>query len=506
MPADQRLKEALRLILKDPDEDGRPERWRGTTAAYPDDWENLGYVEYFYRRDTLLVRTEEVDLVLDALTREPEPDDQEAQATDEEKPPPREDVGPIIPEGVAIGLLPVIDGVTSLVWRNGMPHDAAGRASLRRVRGDQAGAGYGERPNDHDSLSTPNVLRRLDQVLGVGKATPDHALSLCGNGHPCPATEPAVVPSMSAGPVPPMTSGICCGTHGWDGHGVVVGVVDEGLIDGASRMWPWMAGVDGDTEDPYVTGKKLIKPYACHGTFVAGCVRCMAPKATVCVKRAEPIDWHVDAGMAYEDEIIRRMDEVLDLGADIIVCEFDGITRFHRPMLTFNAFYDKRLRHLNAVVVAPAGNDTTNLPTFPAAYSWVIGVGALSADGNSRADFSNYGGWVDVYALGEDLVNAFAVGDYVCFEDDEPHEVRRFAGIASWSGTSFSAPLMAGMIAARMSATGENAPIAAEALLRLARSQAVPGVGPVLLPHQVCGTPREPCHSRCDCECRPKHC
>ncbi|WP_158294133.1 S8/S53 family peptidase [Kribbella sp. VKM Ac-2568] len=415
---------------------------------------------------------------------------------------PDDERSPIIPEDVAIDRLPVIDGVTGLVWRYGRTFRAVKAARRGRFGGNEFGGDYDGRYNDDDPLSTPNVLDQLDERVGLGKATPDHGLSYCGNGHPCPASEPAVVPSKSACPKPPVSDGICCGTHGWDGHGVLVGVVDGGLVEDATRMWPWMAGVCGDHEDPFVAGTgHLIKPYACHGTFVAGCVRCTAPKAKVCVKKAEYIDGQPHAGMAYEHQIIRKMSDLMDLGADIIVCEFDGFTRFHRPMHTFNAFYDRRLRHLNVTVVAPAGNDTTQEPTFPAAYSWVIGVGALSADGNSRAHFSNYGGWVDVYAPGEDLVNAFAVGDYVCFEDEAPHEVRRFEGLANWSGTSFSTPLVAGMIADRMSATGENAPLAAEALLRLARSQAVAGIGPVLLPHQVCGTPKKSCHAGCDCAC-----
>jgi subtilisin family serine protease len=488
MPADQRLMDALGPIVADLDDSKESsagnERWYDSTAIHPHNWATLGYADYFYRRDTILVRTEDVELVVRALREDPmrpdEPGGDESQAEREPVGP-----GPIIPGNVAIDRLPVIDGVTGLVWRYGRTGRSVQDARRGTYGGEEFGGDQNGRPDDDDPLSTPRVLERLDEVIGVGTATPDHALWLCGNGHPCPATEPAEVPIMSMGPVPPVNSGICRGTRGWDGQGVVVGVVDGGLIKEATERWPWMADVQGDP-DLSVSPTGVIGPYACHGTFVAGCVRCTAPEAEVWVKKAKDIDPRKHGGSAYEHEIIRRMSDLLDLGADIIVCEFDGITRLHLPMHTFNAFHDRRLRHLNVVVLAPAGNDETNLPTFPAAYSWVIGVGALSADGNSRAHFSNYGHWVDVYAPGEDLVNAFAVGDYKCQED--PYEQRHFEGLANWSGTSFSTPLVAGVIAARMSATGENAPIAAEAVMKFARSQAVAGIGPVLFPHQVCGT------------------
>jgi len=338
-----------------------------------------------------------------------------------------------------------------------------------------------------DAPQAPTLTQRyvafVDWRLGRGVARFDYLVYVCPSVSPCPATEPEEVPP-GIPPDPPLVTGDC------DGRGVKVLVVDVGWTPAPGAYW--LAGVTGDTEvafDP----QGNIRPYAGHGTFIAGVLRSIAPRTEVVVK-----GYFDRAGAAFESDLVIKLDEALAENPDIISLSAGTKTRDDHPSLSFEVFLEERLSRLKGVVVvAAAGNNGDRQYFYPAASPETVSVGALAEHRRGRAGFSNYGGWVDVYAPGEHLVNAYLTGNFTCTEPPHRGESRRFEGMASWSGTSFATPLVAGLIAGRMSATGENARQAADGLLARALEQSMPGVGPVLLPGDACaGNGRDEC-DRC---------
>jgi Subtilase family len=370
---------------------------------------------------------------------------------------------------------------------------------------EPARAGEDVRVPRPSSGKTPSVIAALtliDEALGEGVATPNHVVTVAPVVAPCPATEPQQAYEGTE-PAP----GVCTKDSG---AGVLIYVADTGLLEAADTTFSWLHGVQraatpggnpqGWDPCPAPTGTvATLTPYTAHGTFVAGVARCMAPAADVIVSNVFNV-----AGSALESDFIADLVTGLALGVDIFHLSVATPTRKSKPMLTFQAWLKLLADYKGVVCVVAAGNNGSRHPSWPAAFSQVVAVGALGADWRNRASFSNYGGWVDVYAPGRDMVNAYASGIYICQDVPYRNDRRDFYGMAKWSGTSFSTPVVTGLIAARMSRTGENGQEAAAALLAQARAAAIPGVGAVLLPCHDGDGDRDRCcgSSGCCCERR----
>ncbi|GAA1570883.1 S8/S53 family peptidase [Kribbella sancticallisti] len=380
----------------------------------PEDWRTAG-VDYLHRAGSVLVRDEDLPRVLELFGGGTEHDGG-------------------------------IGGVTRLDLPRSVPEDAP--------------------PARTD---TQRFLLYADQRLGRGVVTPMHLFFVAGSVSPCPATEPEDVPP-DAQPEPFLTD-----VGEADGRCAKVVVLDVGWTQtGAS----WLEGVTGDDEIRYDPSTNYIRPYAGHGTFIAGVLRSIAPKTEIVVK-----SYFDRAGAMWEIDLAQRLDEVLAESPDIISLSAGTKTRFNLPSVGLDVFIRTRLNRINGLVlVAAAGNDGDRQYFWPAAFPETVSVGALAEDGQHRASFSNFGTWVDVYAPGENLVNAYLTGTYQCTERPNKGELRKFSGMARWSGTSFATPLVAGLIAARMCVTGQSARQAADSLLAHSLTQSIPGVGAILRP------------------------
>ncbi|MEV1178362.1 S8/S53 family peptidase [Nonomuraea sp. NPDC049784] len=367
------------------------------------------------------------------------------------------------------GLLPGPDAVRVAGPRS------AGRSSVRRL-----------------SVGSRDLHRTVEHLAGENiESSLVHFVSVAGVNL-CPGDEP--VPS--AGPLNPPLSGRDRGEN------VTVAVLDTGLVhDYLDHQWlaqssgmPSIPPVTGDVTAPgdELDAYGLIKPYVGHGTFIAGVLRCVAPAADVRVYNAFPY-----AGAALEDELGLTLLRTLDAHGwpDIVALSAGTRSQNAGALLGLAAFMDELAAHPGTLLVAAAGNDGETLPFWPAAYAAepvnasgdvVISVGALREDGLGRACFSNHGDWVTVYAPGERLVNAFTSGPYqygyphrttcrfsdqglypgcTCLATLQDGDKATFTGLAEWSGTSFATPIVAGLVAARMSQEKVSSRVAAAQLM-----------------------------------------
>ena len=250
---------------------------------------------------------------------------------------------------------------------------------------------------------------------------------------------PALPPSD-----PPVDLDIEAPTDG-PGAGVVVAVIDTGvrpehrLLAGRTRIRDdndlEVIDAEPDGTRDYVAG---------HGTFVAGVIRQLAPGAEIVGRGTVRSN-----GTVSDAEVAGAIDELaeeeridilnLSLGGYVHDASATGLP------CTTDALQRLRAKHSRVIVVAAAGNDRRTEPFFPAALRDVIGVGATDLQGN-RAWFSNRGPWVDVWTLGVAVSSSY-IGPSLT----EPGGgLTQLGATVKWTGTSFAAPRIAGLLAAAM--------------------------------------------------------
>ncbi|MFI2411231.1 S8/S53 family peptidase [Streptomyces sp. NPDC018947] len=370
------------------------------------------------------------------------------------------------------------------------------RTGITRIRvGDP---GEGDRDGDPTVAGALRSLRAVEGRAGRRLISRNHVVSIAVNA--CPGDEPVPVPvGEPPNPAPAATP--------YDADTAVgVLVVDTGLMHDY-RSCPLLLHTDGDAQIRECDDDGVLQQYVGHGTFIAGLVAAVAPNTDVTVRGTLN-----DAGAILESEFGEKLFEAVDQGGWPDILSLSAGTSNGRTdgLLGLQAFMEE-LRDQRTLLVAAAGNNASATPFWPAAYAdlpgWensVLSVGALRADGEFGACFSNHGGWVKAYAPGERLTSAltgfgtpvpyvyqhstydacrFGFG-YACTcqyprhngvlsepgdAPAKPDQVM-FEGHAQWSGTSFATPVVAGMIASYMTEGKETDPRAARRQLLAANT------------------------------------
>lgn len=398
----------------------------------------------------------------------------------------------------------------------GGPPDRSGDVELWTLKGE----------HDH-SVDQARRLRQFtrDRRMSIGTGaetlvpavTPHHVCTAMPLDW-CPATPPHAVPPPSEEVerrfIEPLRRGA---------SRAEVVVIDTGYIRTAPphrRLDARLSSVAGQWFDSHANppawvdcppdvldadGDGKLDGIAGHGTFIAGIIasECRQCRVTVVGQRhgtspfgSDPVDRAQLFSSEYE--VARSL--LIHSDAQVVSCGFAFPTLDRHPSIAFTSVLDA-IRHSRGprsqvAVVAPAGNETSAQPYWPAAHPDVIGVAAANRRGNGRAWFSNWGAWLDCCARGQDVFSTFIYWDGQ-IDGAPPTDIENFQGWATWNGTSFSAPKVAAAIAnAYLAGGGKVSPVeawrqlvsgAAGVAVTPLLDTAVPGARGVALPYLALG-------------------
>ncbi len=249
---------------------------------------------------------------------------------------------------------------------------------------------------------------------------------------------------------------------------VVISIVDSGVYydhpDLAGKLWrnpepgradqffPWTIQNDtigwnfwesGDVfagEQPVQNGNP-VGNFSTHGTHVAGIAAADTDNGIgvagtgfnaiyMPVKTGGTRDYPRSIAYGFQGILYAAIND-----ADIINCSFGGtnFSEFGRDVVAFATAS-------GSLVVAAAGNNGSDVLFYPAAYDDVLTVGSVRREYDDViSNFSNYGFYVDVFAMGEGVMSTFF--DYFADNNQWAPTYQRN------TGTSMATPVVSGLAA-----------------------------------------------------------
>jgi subtilisin family serine protease len=205
------------------------------------------------------------------------------------------------------------------------------------------------------------------------------------------------------------------------GTGVKVCIIDSGLDpdhpelrDAVVAAYDFLDG-DGVPADKDRNGRWGSG----HGTHVAGIIAAragvggnngtqalnggglmgVAPGAELVIARVLDAD-----GRTQMSTVLEAVEYCQQQGSKVASLSLGGGLPTRASLMAFKAAFDEGM-----LVVAAAGNDGTNMVSYPASDPSVLAVGALDSN-DRKADFSSFGDGLALMAPGVDVLSTFPVG------------------------------------------------------------------------------------------------
>ncbi len=243
------------------------------------------------------------------------------------------------------------------------------------------------------------------------------------------------------------------------GKGVKVAVIDDGADVNHEDLKAniFLAyNVDGQTDDVSIPADSITD--ASHGNSCAGFIASpingkgivgVAPESKLIIIRQEE---------AADSATIEAFEYAKDNGAKVISCSWGTDAVSEAVVAELKSLYDAGI-----TVVFASGNEGNDLDEAgledESEVPWVIGVGA-SSELNDVTEYSNYGLNIDVIAPGGN--HSTSIGLLALDDSGTQGSTKNYSSVSNnyafTDGTSFSAPIVAGVVALMYSVNPDITP------------------------------------------------